>query len=644
MFAHLDTNDVQCYHAVEMLTTKKQGHLALVFVASASLLLTACGPPGLRALHKGDRMIKSGNYDAAIEALQTATNLLAKEPTNVLATAYNLLGLAYHHSGSNASPASIASARQCYEIALNLNRNLAAADFNLGCLEFEQNNLLAAKNAFVTYTSLRPRDGEGQMKLGTVCLRLAQRTANAADKDRQANFDLARKAFANAGSLEVTPEAPNNVAVIDLTRRPKPSPQTVSNALLQLRTSLLRDPRYPPALLNLAILYDPSGPYKIGGDPTNALNAYRDYLAVSPPNAQEIELLVTNMDKAMRFSIDKPGHPSEYAPPPAPPSSSGLEIKPARTNPPPLPRGIVTPRSNPPPVAVMTAPVSPTPAPAPAQKLPTPAPAPIPRPEETLPVQVDTNTVTSVPANAPTIGENPGGGGSVAGHPENTASNTPLESTAVRKPSVLARLFGAKPKPVDAATDPGASSAGSPGTVTPLPSPQTVVHYLPPPVNTDPGDHAAADRFLKEGAAAARESRWKDAMASCQQAVKADPSYYDACETLGIAAIKAEDYIVALDSLHHALTLNPDSANARYDYAWTLEKKRYFPDAAAELEKLLEVHPDEVRAHLLVGTLYSQQLGEPDLARGHYKRVLELQPQNPEAAKIRLWLQNNPGP
>jgi len=166
----------------------------------------------------------------------------------------------------------------------------------------------------------------------------------------------------------------------------------------------------------------------------------------------------------------------------------------------------------------------------------------------------------------------------------------------------------------------------------------------PPPVSTDPGNRAEADRHVKEGAAAAKESRWRDAMAAYDQAVKSDPSDYDACEALGIAAIKAEDYGLALESLHHALVLNPDSANARYDYAWTLEKKRYFPDAAAELEKLLENHPDEVRAHLLVGTLYSQQLGQPDLARGHYKKVLELQPQNLEAAKIRLWLQNNPGP
>ena len=641
MCAHLDTNSVQCYHAVEMLTTKKQGHLALVFVASASLLLTACGPPGLRALHKGDRMIKSGNYDAAIEALQTATNLLSKEPTNVLATACNLLGLAYHHSGSNA--ATVASARQLYYMALSLDRNLAAADYNLGCLELEQNNLTGAKNAFITYTSLRPRDGEGQMKLGTVCFRLAQRTPASAEKDRQANFDLARKAFANAGTIEVTPEGPNNIAVIDLTRRPKPSPQTVTNALAQLKTALLRDPRYPPALLNLAILYDPGGPYKIGGDITNAINAYKDYLAVNPPNAQEIALLITNLDRAMRFTMERPSHPSEYAPPSLPPASSGLIIQPAKTtNTPTGPRGIMTTRSNAPPGAVLSAPVSPALATAPVARVVPPA--PVPKPEETLPVHVDTNPVTSIPTNTAPDAENSTASEHVATPPVNTSSNVPLESTIVRKPSVLARLFGAKPKPTESATDPGTTAAGTPGSVTPLPAPQTIVHYLPPPVSTDPGNRAEADRHVKEGAAAAKESRWRDAMAAYDQAVKSDPSDYDACEALGIAAIKAEDYGLALESLHHALVLNPDSANARYDYAWTLEKKRYFPDAAAELEKLLENHPDEVRAHLLVGTLYSQQLGQPDLARGHYKKVLELQPQNLEAAKIRLWLQNNPGP
>jgi tetratricopeptide (TPR) repeat protein len=171
-----------------------------------------------------------------------------------------------------------------------------------------------------------------------------------------------------------------------------------------------------------------------------------------------------------------------------------------------------------------------------------------------------------------------------------------------------------------------------------------VLHYAAPPAATNAGNRAEAERLTREGAAAERESRTKEAMASYAQAVKADPAYYEACEDLGMAAIRSEEYAVALEALHHALALDPGSANARYGYAWALEKKDYFQDAANELERLLAQHPDETRGDLLLGNLYAQELGQPDLARGHYKKVLEKNPDSSQAPALRAWLQNNPAP
>jgi TolA-binding protein len=244
-----------------------------------------------------------------------------------------------------------------------------------------------------------------------------------------------------------------------------------------------------------------------------------------------------------------------------------------------------------------------------------------------------------------------------------TNAATAKTNAPVEKPSWLARLFGKKPKP--AATGAGAA-AGTPAFVTPLPAPTNSqpadsvvhpwspptppiapdggVHYAAPAFSTDSGDRAEAERLVKEGAAAEKESRLKAAVTSYEKAVKADPSYFDACEALGMAAIKSEEYAVALDAFHHALALNPESPNARYDYAWALEKKEYFQDAANELEKLLARHPNETRAHLLLGNLYAQKLGQPDFARGHYKKVLEQDPSNGQAPSLRAWLQSNPEP
>ncbi len=76
---------------------------ALAIAAAACFVLTGCGPPGFRALRRGDRLVQSGKYDEAISALTEATNLLAKEALPVQAKAHTLLGLAYHHAGNAAA-------------------------------------------------------------------------------------------------------------------------------------------------------------------------------------------------------------------------------------------------------------------------------------------------------------------------------------------------------------------------------------------------------------------------------------------------------------------------------------------------------------------------------------------------------------
>ena len=52
--------------------------------------------------------------------------------------------------------------------------------------------------------------------------------------------------------------------------------------------------------------------------------------------------------------------------------------------------------------------------------------------------------------------------------------------------------------------------------------------------------------------------------------------------------------------------------------------------------------PGEARAHVALANLYAQQLGQPARAREHYLRLLELDPQHPQATAIRYWLEANP--
>src|SRR5689334_11670851 len=109
-----------------MLAIKKRRMRKSVFLVL--LLLSACAPPGPRALLNGERQIREGKFDQAVESLQTATRLL---PRN--AQAFNHLGLAFQGKRQ------FAPALAAYQKALSLDYKLAAAHYNLGCLYLEQN-------------------------------------------------------------------------------------------------------------------------------------------------------------------------------------------------------------------------------------------------------------------------------------------------------------------------------------------------------------------------------------------------------------------------------------------------------------------------------------------------------------------------
>ena len=89
------------------------------------------------------------------------------------------------------------------------------------------------------------------------------------------------------------------------------------------------------------------------------------------------------------------------------------------------------------------------------------------------------------------------------------------------------------------------------------------------------------------------------------------------------------------------MALQPDATEIRYYFARALRYSGYGLDAAEELKKVLAAQPDDIRAHLALGNLYAQALHDVAQARQHYLRVLELQPDHPQASDLRFWLSAN---
>jgi hypothetical protein len=156
------------------------------------------------------------------------------------------------------------------------------------------------------------------------------------------------------------------------------------------------------------------------------------------------------------------------------------------------------------------------------------------------------------------------------------------------------------------------------------------------------GDRSKAQSIFAQAVQDHRDGRMADAVDNYRQAIKLDPSFFEAQYNLGLAAYELKDLPLSLSAYETALSINPTSANARYSFALALEKGGYYTDATNELEKLLSEHPDETRAHFSLASLYADKVIKPDLAGAHYRKVLELEPQHPQAAAIRYWLAANP--
>jgi hypothetical protein len=175
------------------------------------------------------------------------------------------------------------------------------------------------------------------------------------------------------------------------------------------------------------------------------------------------------------------------------------------------------------------------------------------------------------------------------------------------------------------------------------PAPPTFPRYLylsPPKPRA--GDRKAAALAFADAQQSEQKKDLAQAMDSYRKAAALDPAWFEAQYNYAVLAFGQRDYNHSLAASEMALALQPDSADARYNFALGLKASGYAPDAVNELKKIVAANPDEARAQLALGNLYAQQMRDPAQARQHYLKWLALDPQNPQATNIRYWLTANP--
>ena len=578
-----------------MLAKIKCGRGELSAVALA-LLLAGCTPAGPRALWEGKQHLDRGDLAGALAEFQRATTLLA---TN--ANAWNYLGVALHRAGR---PSEAAAA---YQTALRIDHDLVEAHLNLGVLSLEQNQPETARTELTAYTLRRPNDPAGWLKLGFAQLKAG---GNILSAERSFSAVLALKAN--------DAEAFNALGLASLQAgKPRDAAQFFA-AAVQVR------PQFGPARLNLATVN-----LDYLHDPKLALANYQSYLALTPQpaNYREVQAIVARLAQSEAASaVVAPAVAIKTSAPPVEPK--------------PKPAGAPPPQAPPATPPATTRVVSP---PAVAQ--------PVKDQVEPLTVAATTtNRALRAPLVTPTRpATNEVGSRELVTAPAPDA-NQSRPALLHRPPSPEAPTGAAKPgfradnlTPIPATT----KSAGGPGTAAtaaepkPQSAPAEARYVYRSPAKPLAGDRRTAEGLFNSARLAEQAEKWAEALQAYEGAAAADPAWFEAQYNAGLNALRLHDYARALPHYELALALQPDSATVRYYFARALRSSGYNLDAAEELKKILAASPNDVPAHLDLANLCAQSLHDVAQARQHYLRVLEMQPDHPQANNIRYWLSAN---
>lgn len=567
---------------------------------SVSLLLGGCTPPGPRALLAGKRLLDERKYAEAAEQLRTAVTLMV---TN--AQAWNYLGLACQQSGQPVE------AEKAYHRALILDHDLTEAHYNLGCLCLEQSKLEAARTEFTTFTLRRGNSPDGFLKLGTTQLRAAALEPPGAARARE--LGAAEKSFDDA--LALSPQRPEGLNGLGLVRLER---GRAAEAAQYFNRALKQDPAYAPALLNLAIVYQ-----QYLRDPQQALQKYREYLALGPAPANAVHVQATMQQ--LQQELDLAAHPpATNAPAPAIVNTNAPVLKPVLAN---SLRPAPETRTPPPDNVAKSTPVAPPPTPVTAEVVKE---EPALKPAQDMPVAAGSNQTPPAQQVAVPGGTLP------------PATDAKAAKRGFWQSINPANLFhGRSSQQVTALPSAPGSPPPQAARITAPRLPPARYKYKSPPKPAS-GNRADAWRWFAQGMQAQEANRLSEAIQAYRTATQLDAGFFEAYYNLGLAASEARNARAALSAYEYALAVRPDSPDARYNFALLLKQSGYPVDAANEFEKVLAISPNEIRAHLALGNLYAQQLQQPAKARQHYQKVLDSQPNHPQAEAIRHWLAQAP--
>ncbi len=564
--------------------TKQKFQCICILAALVLMVGTGCKPPGAQAMFEGEGLLQTGKPKEAAIQFEHATQYLPMEWR-----AWNFLGLARHRAGN------LEGADQAYQKAIELvgKRRHSSSHpsfvlyFNMGRLNLDRERVVDAQNQLHTYATEK-QDFVSMLWLAEAFGRNGHWP--------QAELTLQRAIKLKPGSAVVL----NRLGIV-LLQVKKPG-----EAIASFQQALEHRKDFAEAQRNLAVAYYRHAPAELENPEELALLAFKKYLALETADADVVQIIAGALEAKL--------HPERSTIEPA----AVNQLAGTNTN------AILIPH------AISEPPLKPL-------------------VESNIIVRVqfpDTNAASAIVNRE----IHPPSG--VTTNAATTASSLPTEKPVVITPATPATPPKKSPSPLATTEKPPVKVAKVNPTATLPEKVRPVVPAVPGiaryqynrPGRPQVGDNKKARKVFEQAYHYHKLNQLDEAIMGYQKVLVLDPGFQQAHLNSAIAYHSKGEFKKALPRYELALAINPLSRESRYGFAQSLHREKFYVDAAREFEKLIEVYETYLPGHLELAIIYAGKLDMPDRANVHYRRVLELNPQHPEATVIREWLLANNRP
>lgn len=151
-------------------------------------------------------------------------------------------------------------------------------------------------------------------------------------------------------------------------------------------------------------------------------------------------------------------------------------------------------------------------------------------------------------------------------------------------------------------------------------------------------NRAAALQAYNRGVSHHENQDWDRAIYYYRRALENDDLFVPAYYNLGVAYQARGDIDLAMQAYEQALALKPDMLHAAYNLALLQYNAGNLAAAEKLAEDIVSRKPDYAAAHYLLGMIYAPNPSTLKQAIAHYRRFLELRPEDPAAVGVRAWL------